>query len=433
MKFYSISNKKIIVSFKQAVLQGLAQDGGLFMPLTIPQLPLDFFKRINLLSFQDIAYEVSQLFVSDDIPEKVLQDIITKAFNFDLPLINLEKQIYGLELFHGPTLAFKDLAARFMARSMSYFIRNQKKELTILVATSGDTGSAVAHGFFGLEGVKVIILYPSHRVSLIQEKQLTTMGGNITALEVKGTFDDCQKLVKQAFVDQELNKYLSLTSANSINIARLIPQSFYYFFAYGQLKNKEKSVIFSVPSGNFGNLTAGLLAKKMGLPVGKFLAATNINDSVPQYLKTGYFKPRPSKKTISNAMDVGNPSNFARILELYGHQVQKIRKDINGISFTDQQTKSAIIEVYQKYDYILDPHSAVGYLGLKKYLRQNPNETRPGIFLQTAHPAKFLDLVQPLINKKVEIPQRLQKYLTKSKESIVLANKFADFKAFLLS
>ncbi len=433
MKFYSISNKKIIVSFKQAVLQGLAQDGGLFMPLTIPQLPLDFFKRINLLSFQDIAYEVSQLFVSDDIPEKVLQDIITKAFNFDLPLINLEKQIYGLELFHGPTLSFKDLAARFMARSMSYFIRNQKKELTILVATSGDTGSAVAHGFFGLEGIKVIILYPSQKVSMIQEKQLTTMGGNITALEVKGTFDDCQKLVKQAFVDQELNKYLSLTSANSINIARLIPQSFYYFFAYGQLKNKEKSVIFSVPSGNFGNLTAGLLAKKMGLPVGKFLAATNINDSVPQYLKTGYFKPRPSKKTISNAMDVGNPSNFARILELYGHQVQKIRKDINGISFTDQQTKSAIIEVYQKYDYILDPHSAVGYLGLKKYLRQNPNETRPGIFLQTAHPAKFLDLVQPLINKKVEIPQRLQKYLTKSKESIVLPNKFADFKAFLLS
>lgn len=433
MKFYSISNKKIIVSFKQAVLQGLAQDGGLFMPLTIPQLPLDFFKKINLLSFQDIAYEVSQLFVSDDIPEKVLQDIITGAFNFDLPLINLEKQIYGLELFHGPTLAFKDLAARFMARSMSYFIRNQKKELTILVATSGDTGSAVAHGFFGLEGIKVIILYPSQKVSMVQEKQLTTMGGNITALEVKGTFDDCQKLVKQAFVDQELNKYLSLTSANSINIARLIPQSFYYFFAYGQLKNKEKSVIFSVPSGNFGNLTAGLLAKKMGLPVGKFLAATNINDSVPQYLKTGYFKPRPSKKTISNAMDVGNPSNFMRILELYDHQVKKIRKDINGISFTDQQTKSAITEVYQKYDYILDPHSAVGYLGLKKYLRQNPNETRPGIFLQTAHPAKFLDLVQPLINKKVEIPQRLQKYLTKSKESIVLANKFADFKAFLLS
>ncbi|MCH7759069.1 threonine synthase [Patescibacteria group bacterium] len=433
MTFYSINNKKIIVSFKQAVLQGLAQDGGLFMPLTIPQLSLDFFKKINVLSFQDIAYEVSQLFMSDDIPEKVLQDIITEAFNFDLPLINLEKQIYGLELFHGPTLAFKDFAARFMARSMSYFIRNQKKELTILVATSGDTGSAVAHGFFGLEGVKVIILYPSQKVSLIQEKQLTTMGGNITALEIKGTFDDCQKLVKQAFVDQEINKYLSLTSANSINIARLIPQSFYYFFAYGQLKNKEKSVIFSVPSGNFGNLTAGLLAKKMGLPVGKFLAATNINDSVPQYLKTGYFKPRPSKKTISNAMDVGNPSNFARILELYDHQVQKIRKDINGISFTDQQTKLAITEVYQKYDYILDPHSAVGYLGLKKYLQQNPNETRPGIFLQTAHPAKFLDLVQPLINKKVEIPQRLQKYLTKSKESIVLANKFADFKAFLLS
>lgn len=445
MQFYSTNNRKLRAPLRQAILKGLAEDGGLFMPERIPQLSTEFFISSIRLSFQEISFETLWPYFEDDIPLNILQEIIIDAFNFDVPLVRLTDKIYVLELFHGPTLAFKDFGARFMARVIPYLIRNSDDEITVLVATSGDTGSAVANGFLGAEGIKVVILYPSGRVSEIQEKQLTTMGNNITALEIKGVFDDCQKLVKTAFVDKELSQHMQLTSANSINIARLLPQSCYYIYAYTQLIKQinrrsdlrfDKSVVFSVPSGNFGNLTAGLIAKKMGLPVRRFIAATNINDSVPQYLEKGVFKPCPSHKTISNAMDVGNPSNFFRMLELYNNDIDAMRKDIYGVSFTDEQTKVAIVDVYKKYVYILDPHGAVGYLGLKNYLDTGcPSSLSKGsgIFLETAHPAKFLDVVQPLIREKIQIPQRLQKCLDKKKQSIVLSNKFEDLKAFLLS
>lgn len=442
MKYYSVNNKDLKVSFKQAVLQGLADDSGLFMPEKIPVLPSKFFKNISSLSFHDISYEVANQFIQKDIPLRILKQIIDDAFNFDIPLVQLKnresdsrfKNVYVLELFHGPTLAFKDFAARFMARVMSYFIKDLDKELTVLVATSGDTGSAVANGFLKAEGIKVIILYPSGKVSEIQEKQLTTMGNNITALEIKGTFDDCQELVKQAFVDKDLNKHLNLTSANSINIARLIPQSFYYFYAYAQSPNTQSPIIFSVPSGNFGNLTAGLMAKKMGLSVAKFIASSNINDSVQRYLQSGEFKPESSKQTISNAMDVGAPSNFIRMLELYNHDVNAMRKHIYGASFTDKQTKGAIVNVYKQYGYILDPHGAVGYLGLKNYTSKVRETRLPSlVFLETAHPAKFLSVVQSLINKDIHTPEKLKQCFKKKKRSMVLLNKFEDLKSFLLS
>ncbi|MDA2921721.1 threonine synthase [Patescibacteria group bacterium AH-259-L07] len=430
MKFYSTNNKKLRASLRKAILKGLAEDGGLFMPEKIPQLSAGFFISSADLSFQEISLEALRPYFEDDIPINILQEIIKGAFNFDAPLVRLDDKIYVLELFHGPTLAFKDFSARFMARVMSYLIRNSDDELFVLVATSGDTGSAVANGFLGVEGIKVVILYPSGKVSEIQEKQLTTMGNNITALEIKGAYDDCQKLVKAAFVDKELSYQMQLTSANSINIARLLPQICYYMYAYAQLKDKE--VVFSVPSGNFGNLTAGLIAKKMGLPVRMFVAATNINDSVPRYLESGRFEPHPSYSTISNAMDVGNPSNFSRMLELYNNDIDAMRKDVHGVRFTDKQTRGIIKQVHQQYNYILDPHGAVGYLGLKNLEAKLPNN-RNGIFLETAHPAKFLDVVQPLVKEKIQIPSRLQKCLDKKKQSIVLSNKFEELKLFLLS
>ncbi len=431
MQFYSTNHKNHLVSFKEAVFKSLADDNGLFMPTEIPLLPAKFFEKLNSMPLQEISFEVAKSLLKNDIPQTILKGIIDDALNFNAPLVELEGQVFVLELFHGPTLAFKDFGARFMARLMSYFIRNSDREITILVATSGDTGSAVAHGFYNTPGIQVVILYPSGKISAIQEKQLTTMGGNITALEIKGTFDDCQKLVKKAFLDFDLVKNLSLTSANSINVARLIPQSFYYFYAYAQLKDKSSPTIFSVPCGNFGNLTGGLIAKKMGLPVLKFIAATNQNDSVPKYLRTGIFKPQPMKKTISNAMDVGNPSNFIRILDLYNHNVENVRRNIWGASFSDGQTKAAIQRVFRKYDYILDPHGAIGYLGLKQYMLQN-NKKINGIFLETAHPSKFVDIVQNVINEKLQIPDRLQNYLNKNKRSIVLSNKFEDLKQYLL-
>ena len=430
MKFYSTKDRTKTVSLEYAVLRGLADDCGLFMPVNIPQLPKQFFSESRKMSFQEIAYRVAKNFFQSDLPDHLLQDIVSKAFNFDVVLAQLTDNIYVLELFHGPTLAFKDFAARFMSQLMSYFVRNSDKELTILVATSGDTGSAVAHGFYNIPGIKVIILYPSKKVSLLQEKQIATLDGNITVLEIRGTFDDCQRLVKQAFMDPDLQNKLWLTSANSINIARLIPQSFYYFYAFSKIEDSGKSVVFSVPSGNFGNLNGGILAKRMGLPVDKFVAATNANDVIPKYLSSGRFHPQPSRRTISNAMDVGNPSNWARILELFDNDLQKIRQEIFAVSVSEEQTRETMNHVFQQYSYIMDPHTAVGYLGLIKYLSETQNQTC-GISLSTAHPAKFKDIVEKITGQSITLPERLATCLKKKNRSIVLSKEFAGFKEFL--
>ena len=427
MKLYSTNNKENIVDLKTAVLNGLAEDEGLFMPTKIPKMKKEFFENIEKLSFQEIAFEAAKQLLSEDISAKKLKQIIDEAINFDAPLVKLEENIYCLELFHGPTLAFKDFGARFMSRLISYF---NKKETLILVATSGDTGSAVAHGFYNVPGIKVVLLYPSAKVSQIQEQQLTTMGGNIQALEIKGNFDDCQTLVKQAITDSDLNKTLNLSSANSINIARLIPQSFYYLYAYAQIKKiNKKPLAICVPSGNFGNLTAGLIAKKMGLPIKKFIAATNANDPFPIFLQTGHFKPKDSVKTLSNAMDVGNPSNFVRILELYKFNLENIRKEIESKSYNDEKTLETMREVYQNSDYILDPHGAIGYMGIKEFVKNHNKYC--GIFLETADPSKFTNIVNKAIEVNPPMPKRLEKCLDKEKESIVLSNQFNDLKTFL--
>ena len=430
MKLYSTKNKEKLSTLKNAVLNGLAEDGGLFMPTSFPKLEKDFFNNIEKLSFQEIAFHVAKALLSDDIPEKDLKKIINESINFDAPLVKIEENIYSLELFHGPTLAFKDFGARFMSRLISYFNKKSKKETVILAATSGDTGSAVAHGFYKVPGVKVILLYPSEKVSKIQEQQLTTMGENITALEIKGSFDDCQALVKSAFTDKDLRKKLNLSSANSINIARLIPQSFYYFYAYAQAKKiSKKPIAISIPSGNFGNITAGLIAKKMGLPIKKFIAATNANDSFPVFIKTGHFEAKKSVKTLSNAMDVGNPSNFIRILELYKFDLEKLRQDVSSKSYNDEETLETIREIYQYSDYILDPHGAIGYMGIKDHLEKNNHF---GIFLETADPAKFTDIVNKAIEINPPMPQRLAQCLDKKKESILLSTKFNELKNFLI-
>lgn len=428
--FYSTQDKNMKVSLEDAVLRGLAADGGLFMPDSIPQMPETFFNRIGELSLPEIAFAVSQTLLKNTIPAKDLKNIVETAINFEAPLKELSPGINCLELFHGPTLSFKDFGARFMAQLMGYFVRNKTITLHILAATSGDTGSAIAQAFLNVPGIKVWILYPKGKVSDSQEKQLTTMGGNITALEVNGTFDDCQSLVKQAFSDRQLREQLTLTSANSINIARLIPQSFYYFYAYAQLKDRNSPVVFAVPSGNFGNLTAGLLAKKMGLPVAHFVAATNVNDSVPKYLKSGVFEPHPSFHTLSNAMDVGNPSNFARMLDLYEHQWQSMRQDIFGISFTDAQTKQAMKDVYEACRYLLDPHGAVAYLGLKAFISTLSHKVN-GIFLETADPAKFADEVAAITQQKVPIPKRLQDVLHKEKQAIAINANYKELRDLL--
>jgi len=429
MNYYSTNSKNHPESLREAVIQGLAPDNGLYMPKSIPKLSDRFFKTLPDKSFKEISLEVAKNLIGNDIPEVELQRIIEHTIQFDAPLVEIEPNIFALELFHGPTLAFKDFGARFLSGLLGYFAKHQSKEITILVATSGDTGSAVANAFFNVAGTRVIVLYPSGKVSEAQEKQFTTLGGNITALEVSGTFDDCQRLVKQAFLDRELKKSLFLTSANSINIARLIPQSFYYFYAYAQLKQKDKPVVVCVPSGNFGNLTAGLLAKKMGLPIDVFVAATNANDVVPEYLRTQKFNPRASKQTISNAMDVGNPSNFVRLLEIFDGDFEKISRQIFGCTFSDEATKEAMRLVSLNSNYIMDPHGAVGYLGLKEFLKTNPNFT--GIFLETAHPSKFADVVEDAIQKQIEIPDRLHEFMKGEKKSILISTDFAEFKSLL--
>ncbi len=379
-----------------------------------------------------MSVEIAQHLLGDDLPIAELKRIVDHTIQFDAPLVKLEPAIFALELFHGPTLAFKDFGARFLSGLLGYFAQHQSKEVVILVATSGDTGSAVANGFLNVPGTRVIVLYPSGKVSEIQEKQFTTLGGNITALEIAGTFDDCQALVKSAFLDQELNQKLLLTSANSINIARLIPQSFYYFSAYASLQDQSKSLVFSVPSGNLGNLTAGLMAKRMGLPVKQFIAATNINDVVPAYLRTGLFSPKPSQQTISNAMDVGNPSNFYRMLDLYDRDFSRLSNDVVSYSFSDEETRQAMKEVFASKRYVLDPHGAVGYLGLKKQVGQNANQIT-GVFLETAHPGKFREVVEETIQQKLPLPERLEKFLMNEKVSTPLSRRFDEFKSFLLA
>ncbi len=430
MNYYSTNNKAEKVSLQQAVTQGLAPDNGLYMPERIPVLPSEFFNTINKKSFKEIAFTVAHNIIGNDIPQSELKRMIENTIQFDAPLVEVEDNIYALELFHGPTLAFKDFGAKFMSQLLGYFAKQQKNEIVILVATSGDTGSAVANGFFNVPGIKVIVLYPSGKVSEVQEKQFTTLGNNITAVEIDGTFDDCQRLVKQAFLDEDLRNKFFLTSANSINIARLIPQSFYYFYAYAQVKNKNKSVVFSVPSGNFGNLTGGLLAKRMGLPVKKFVATTNINDVVPEYLNTKLFAPRPSTQTISNAMDVGNPSNFTRLLDLYNNDFNALSHDVKGYGCTDEETRVAMRTVFANKKYIMDPHGAIGYLGLKKYSTEGKTD-HIGIFLETAHPGKFLDVVEDTLQQKVELPVELQNFMKGSKLSIQMGNQFPAFKEYL--
>lgn len=431
MQYYSTNNKNNLVSFGAAVKKGIAEDGGLFMPVSIPKLENNFFQNIKKYSYTDIAFIAANYYVKDDIPESELKSIITKSFTFPAPLVKLEDNKFILELFHGPTLAFKDFGARFMANTLSYLIRNDNKEITILVATSGDTGSAVANGFYNVEGINVILLYPSGKVSKIQEQQLTTLNGNITALEIEGTFDDCQRLVKQAFADNELNSYINLSSANSINIARLLPQSFYYLNAFAQLEDTNKPLVFSVPSGNLGNLTGGLLAMEMGLPVHNFIAAVNANDVVPEYLTTGVYTPKPSVRTMSNAMDVGHPSNFARIMDLYDNNHEVIKKIIFSRSYSDDETKSALKNVNHKYKYIFDPHGAVGYLASEDFNKNNDEELI-SIILETAHPAKFADSIEPVIGRKLQMPQMLTECMHKKKTSIMLSDKFDQFKEFLI-
>lgn len=424
MKFYSTQRNVPVVSFKDAVIKGLPEDNGLFMPEIVPQLETSFITNLHKTAVEEIGFQVAKPFVGEDIPEDKLRDIVKDTLNFPLPAVPIHDDVFSLELFHGPTCAFKDVGARFLARCLSYF---SDEKVTVLVATSGDTGSAVANGFLGVPNVDVIILYPKGKVSHLQEQQLTTLGQNITALEVEGTFDDCQRMVKSAFLDSDLNKVLNLTSANSINIARLVPQSFYYFWAMAQLHNHEK-VVFSVPSGNYGNLTAGLLAKAMGLPIHGFIASSNINNIVPKYLNENCFEAKPSKATISNAMDVGDPSNFGRMTELYEHSWEEITKDISGYSFTDSETKSIMKEVHHKYGYVLDPHGAVGYLGLLANLEKGVT----GVFLETAHPAKFISTVEEVIGK-IDIPERLAAYLDLEKQSTLMKNEFDEFKSYLFN
>lgn len=428
MKFYSTNHNTKPVSFKDAVIRGLADDKGLFYPESIPELPASFFERLSRLSLPEIAFELLKPYVGNELPESILKSLLEDALNFDTPLVELEKDEYALELFHGPTLAFKDVGARTMARFLSKF--TDRSKVTILVATSGDTGSAVAQGFYQVDGIDVVVLYPKNQVSNIQEKQFTTLGGNITALEVNGTFDDCQRMVKAAFVDTDLKQKLQLSSANSINIARLLPQAVYYFYAYGQLKNHSKPLVISVPSGNYGNLTAGLIAKKSGLPIYRFLAASNRNDVVPEYFTTGIFRPRPSIPTISNAMDVGDPSNFARMLEMYSSSLADMKGDISARSFTDQETILEMKHVYRKYGYILDPHGAVAHLALSSFMR---NHDVAGVFLETAHPAKFQETVEDALPVKVEIPDQLKNSIEKNKLSVEIDNNTDDLKEYLLN
>jgi threonine synthase len=435
MKLYSTHDREFDTTFKTAVFQSLPPDGGLYMPVVIPALDPAFINGISGLSFREIAWEVARTLLEGEIEASALRRIVDETLEFDAPLVRLEPKVAVLELFHGPSMAFKDFGARFMSRVMAWYLEKEQKDIHILVATSGDTGGAVAMGFYDVPHIRVTILYPSGKVSPVQEKQLTTLGKNIAAIEVKGTFDDCQKLVKQAFLDPELNRTLNLSSANSINIARLIPQSFYYFHAYAQLRRAGESgeVVFSVPSGNFGNLTAGLIAWKMGLPVHRFIASTNINDEVPEYLRTGRFTPRPSSHTLSNAMDVGNPSNFTRMLEIFGQDAGAMNRMISGYSFTDAETKEAIEKVAGETGYVMCPHTAIAWAGLHRYLDENPAGNVTGVFLSTAHPCKFPDIYEGKTRELLQYPERAGSLEKKEKKALLMENDFGALKHVLLS
>ena len=432
MNYYSTNHQSPDATLEEAVVKGLAPDRGLYMPYSIKELSPSFYAGIDALGFQDIACRVADAFFGEDIPADTLHDIVCDTLNFDVPLVQVTDHIYSLELFHGPTLAFKDVGARFMARLLGYFIRKEgKRQVNVLVATSGDTGSAVANGFLGVEGIHVYVLYPKGKVSEIQEKQFTTLGQNITALEVDGTFDDCQALVKSAFMDKELNEHLELTSANSINVARFLPQAFYYFYAYAQWKRMTggtSPLVCCVPSGNFGNITAGLFGKRMGLPINRFIAANNRNDIFYQYLQTGIYSPRPSIATIANAMDVGDPSNFARVLDLYEGSHDAITSDISGATYTDEQIADTLQHTWQACHYLLDPHGACGFRALQEGLR--PGET--GFFLETAHPAKFKDTVERVIGEPIIIPDKLQAFMQGKKQSTPMTKDFKEFKHYLM-
>lgn len=431
MKYYSTNNKSTQATLQEAVVKGLASDRGLYMPEVIKSLPDSFFEEMKDLSFQEVAYVVADAFFGEDVEAEDLKKIVYETLNFDVPLVHVNDNIYSLELFHGPTLAFKDVGARFMSRLLGYFIKKEgQKDVNVLVATSGDTGSAVANGFLGVDGIHVYVLYPKGKVSPIQECQFTTLGQNITALEIDGVFDDCQALVKSAFMDEELNKKMYLTSANSINVARFLPQAFYYFYAVAQLHKlgKKDNIVICVPSGNFGNITAGLFGKRMGMPVKRFIAANNRNDVFFQYLNSGVYTPKASVQTIANAMDVGDPSNFARVLDLYGHSHEAIKNDISGCTYTDEQISETLLDCYRKHGYLLDPHGAVGYRALSEYLESD----EVGVFLETAHPAKFKDTVDRILGEEISIPEKLQAFMKGTKQSINLPKDFASFKAFLM-
>ena len=432
MKYYSTNQQAPQASLSEAVVRGLATDRGLYMPERIKPLPQEFFDGIEKMTFQEIAYHVADAFFGEDIPADDLRHIVYDTLAFDAPVVHVDGNIHSLELYHGPTLAFKDVGARFMARLLRYFNAqlDGKGLVNVLVATSGDTGSAVANGFLGVEGIHVYVLYPKGKVSAIQEVQFTTLGQNITALEVDGVFDDCQRLVKSAFMDTELNAHMRLTSANSINVARFLPQAFYYFYAYAQMKRQGKAdeLVICVPSGNFGNLCAGLFAHRMGLPIKRFIAANNRNDIFYQYLLTGDYNPRPSVQTIANAMDVGDPSNFARILDLYGHSHETICSLISGATYNDEQIAETVADAYSRTGYLLDPHGACGYRALCEMLQ--PGEQ--GVFLETAHPAKFRDTVESIVKTEVEIPEKLQAFMRGTKQSVPMTADFEDFKAYLM-
>jgi threonine synthase len=430
MKYFSLNHNAPNVSFEEAVVRGIAPDKGLYFPEITDPLSDEFFEYIEKYSNNEIAYQLIKPFVGNEIPEKELKSIIADTLNFEFPLVAIENDLFSLELFHGPTMAFKDVGARFMARCLSYFNKNKTNEVTVLVATSGDTGGAVASGFLGVKGVDVVILYPSGKVSEVQEKQLTTLGKNIKTLEVAGTFDDCQQMVKTAFLDKEITKKIQLTSANSINIARWLPQMFYFAFAYKQLKNKHKDLIFSIPSGNYGNICAGMMVQKLGLPITHFIASTNANRVVPNYLSTGNYIPLQTVQTISNAMDVGDPSNFIRIQQIHNNNFDTLKKHLSSYSFTDDETRDAMLKVYLNNKYIVDPHGAVGYLGLKNYLNDHPE--MQGIFLETAHPVKFLEVVEPVIGRSIDFPPQIKEVIDKNKEATFISN-YEEMKRFLMS
>jgi threonine synthase len=431
MLFFSTNNISPKVNFREATIKGQAPDKGLFFPQSIPIIEKKFIDDINAYSKEELAFEIIRPYIGNEIPKCELERIVAETVNFEFPLKKIEEHIYSLELYHGPTLAFKDVGARFMSRCLGYFVQNNTRKITVLVATSGDTGGAVANGFFDVDGIDVIILYPSGKVSSVQELQLTTLGKNINALEVEGSFDDCQKMVKQAFADAELCEQMFLTSANSINVARWLPQQFYYFFAYQQWMDKENPPVISVPSGNFGNICAGLLAHHSGLPVSHFIAACNANDVVTDYLETGIYHPANPIVTISNAMDVGNPSNFVRVLELFDKEFLSLKNVMSSYSFSDEQTKTILKEVFVQQNYLLDPHGAIGYGALKKYLNELP--ALSGIFLETAHPVKFYDVVEPIIEAKIPMPSAISSLLQLRKNSIKIKSNYADFKDFLLA